>query len=66
MGCAEPGAVLCSWPLLHTGSEFTQCIASTIVQAYSLPLAQLKARRPATLFSIRALLPSCRSSYGVS
>ena len=36
--------MLCSWPLLHTGSEFTQCIASTIVQAYSLPLAQLKAR----------------------
>ena len=48
VGCAEPGAVLCSWPLLRTGSEFTQCVASTIVQAYSLPLHQLKARRPAS------------------
>ena len=40
--CAEPGAVLCSWPLQHTGSALSKCTAVTIVQAYSIPLHQLK------------------------
>lgn len=38
--------MLCSWPLLHTESELTRCTAGTIVQAYSLPLHQLKASKP--------------------
>ena len=66
LGCAEPGAVLCSWPLLHTGSEFTQCVASTIVQAYSLPLHQLKARQPALCYLMDTLRPSYRSSHDVA
>lgn len=34
--------MLCSWPLLHTGSALSKCTAVTIVQAYSIPLNQLK------------------------
>lgn len=34
--------MLCAWPLLRTQSELSKCMASTIVQAYSLPLHQLK------------------------
>jgi len=40
--CAEPGAVLCAWPLAHSGSQMSKCVATTIVQAYSLPLHHLK------------------------
>ena len=34
--------MLCAWPLLRTQSELSKCVASTIVQAYSVPLHQLK------------------------
>ena len=40
--CAEPGAVLCSWPLQNTGCALRECTAVTIVQAFSLPLHELK------------------------
>ena len=42
---AEPGAVLCAWPVLPSKDQFTSLVATTIVQTYSIPFVAFKVPR---------------------
>ncbi|KAK9908624.1 hypothetical protein WJX75_000582 [Coccomyxa subellipsoidea] len=39
---AEPGAVLCAWPVLPSKDQFTKLVATTIVQIFSIPFPAFK------------------------
>ncbi|CAL8460804.1 g335 [Coccomyxa elongata] len=39
---AEPGAVMCAWPVLPSKDQFTKLVATTIVQTYSIPFMAFK------------------------
>jgi hypothetical protein len=56
---AEPGAVLCAWPVLPSKDQFTKLVATTIVQIFSIPFPAFKVSRNIhpTFFEANACQP---------